>query len=117
MPLLADGDAFKLALANHHHVVIPGGDAGAEALAVCPLKILFGGYQDFGGGVEPINIRPPLLRQVVGDHKQGLFAQAQALHFHGGGRHRPRLACAHHVGQERISTVQDAGYTVYLVGV
>ena len=52
LPFLAYRQLFKLAVADDHRVVFPGGDAAENPLAVLPLKIPPGGYQDVGCGVK-----------------------------------------------------------------
>lgn len=87
LPLSGNGDALKLAVADDNGVIVAGGNAGAELLAVACLKVLFGGHKDIGGGVEPQKLRGPLLRQVVRHGKEGFLAQAEALSLHGCGDH------------------------------
>ena len=41
LPLFGDGDALKLAVADDNGVVVPGGNPGAELLAVGRLEVLF----------------------------------------------------------------------------
>ena len=52
LPFLGHGDLFKLAVADDDGIVVAGGDPGAEPFSVFGLKILFGGNQNIGGGVE-----------------------------------------------------------------
>ena len=51
LTLLADGDLLKLRVAENNGVIVAGGDAGAELLAVFGFKVLFGGDQQVGRGV------------------------------------------------------------------
>ena len=52
LPLLRNRDALKLAVADDDRVIIAGGNACAEFLPVCPLKILLGGNQDIGRRIQ-----------------------------------------------------------------
>ena len=115
LPLSGHGDALKLAVTDDNGVIVAGGDAGAELLAVTGFKILFGGYKDIGGGVEPQELRGPLFRQVVWHRKEGFLAQAEALALHGGGDHLKCLARAHLMGKERVAAVEVVGDGVELM--
>ena len=53
LAFLADGDTLKLAVPHDDGVVVAGGDAGAEFLAVVGLEVLFGGDKNVGRGVQP----------------------------------------------------------------
>ena len=109
LPFSGNGDALKLAVADDNGVIVAGGNAGAELLAVACLKVLFGSHKDIGGGVEPQELRRPLLRQVVRHRKEGFLAQAEALSLHGGGDHLKGLARAHLMGKERVAAVEVVG--------
>ena len=87
LPLHGDGYLLKLRVADDNGVVFAGGDAGAELLAVLRLEVLFRSHEDVGGGVQPQELARPLLRQVVGNDKEGFVAQPQPLGFHGSGYH------------------------------
>ena len=115
LPLSGYGDALKLAVADDNGVIVAGGNAGAELLAVACLKVLFGGDKDIGGGIEPQELRGPLLRQVVRHGKEGFLAQAEALALHGGGDHLKGLARAHLMGKERIAAVEVVGDGIELM--
>ena len=52
LPLDADRYFLELTVADDDRVIITGGDAPAEALAVLCLKVLFRGHQHIGGRVE-----------------------------------------------------------------
>ena len=52
LTLLRNRDALKLAVADDDRVIIAGGNACAEFLPVCPLKILLGGNQNIGRGIQ-----------------------------------------------------------------
>ena len=52
LAFLADGDFFKLGVTHDNGVVVAGGDAGAELLAVVLLEVLFGCNKNVGGRVQ-----------------------------------------------------------------
>ena len=103
---LRHGDFFKLTVADNDRVIVAGGDPGAEATAVVLLKILLGRHQNFGRGIQPQEFRGPLFCQVIGHHEHGLAAQAQALAFHSRSNHFIGLACAYHMGKQRIPAIK-----------
>ena len=115
LALLADGDLLKLRVAENNGVIVAGGDAGTELLAVFGFKVLFGGDQQVGRGIEAQELRGPLLGQVVGHGEQGLAAKAQPFGFHAGGHHLERLPCPHLVGQQAVAAVEDVGDGVPLM--
>ena len=115
LPLLGHGDFLKLAVAHDDRVIIAGGNAGAEFLAILGFKVLFGGNEDVGRGIEAQKLRSPLLRQMIGHGEQRFLAKSQSLAFHDGGHHFKRLPSPHFVGQQRISAVQNMGDGVPLV--
>ena len=49
LPFSGNGDALKLAVTDDNGVIVAGGNAGAELLAVACLKVLFGSHKDIGG--------------------------------------------------------------------
>ena len=53
---------------NYYCVVVAGGDPAAKLFPVRRFKILFGGHQHIGSGIEPQKIRAPLFGQVVWNH-------------------------------------------------
>ena len=53
LPLRADGDTLKLAVADDNGVIVAGGDTGAEFLAVVGFKVLLGSDKDVGRRIEP----------------------------------------------------------------
>ena len=55
LPLGGQGNPFKLAVADYDNIVIAGGDASAEAFAVCALKVASLGHQNIGVGIEPVS--------------------------------------------------------------
>ena len=69
-------------MADDNGVIVAGGDAGAELLAVSRLEVLFGNGEDIGRGVQTQELRRPLLDQVIGHHKHGLVAKTEALALH-----------------------------------
>ena len=69
LAFLADGDFLELGVAYDDGIVVAGGDAGAELLAVMLLEVLFGCHQDVGGRVQPQELRSPLFGQVVWHHE------------------------------------------------
>ena len=99
LALMADGDFFKLRVANDDGIVVAGGDLGAELLPVVGLKVFLGRHQDFCRGIEPQKLRRPLLSQMIGNNEQGLLAQPQALGLHRSGNHLKSFARAHFVCQ------------------
>ena len=115
LALHAHGNLLKLAMADNNGVIVAGGDAPTEFLAVFGFKILAGGNEDICRRIELQKLSGPLLCQVVGHHKEGLLAQAQPLALHGSGYHFEGLACAHHMGKQSISTIQNVGDGVDLV--
>ena len=115
LTLSADGDFLKLAVSHDDGVIIAGGNAGAELLAVVGLKVLFGGDKNVGGRIEPQKLRRPLFGQMVRHHKEGFLTQAQALTLHGGSHHFKGFASAYLVCQQRIAAVQHMSDSVFLV--
>ena len=102
-------------VSDNDGIIVAGGDAGAELLAVVLLEVLFGCHQDIGRRVQPQELRSPLFGQVVRDHEKGFLAQPQALGLHRGGHHLKGLARAHLMGQQRIAAVQHMGDGVFLM--
>ena len=84
LPLKGKRYLLELRVPNDDRVVISGGDAGAEFLAVGLLEVLFGRYQQLCAGVEVQEFLCPLEGQVVGHHKKGFLAQPQPLWPTGG---------------------------------
>ena len=52
LAFLADGDFLELGVTHDDGVIVAGGDAGAELLAVVFLKVLFGRNKNVGGRVQ-----------------------------------------------------------------
>ena len=90
LALYAHGDLLKLAMADDDGIVVAGGDASTEFLAVLGLKILTGSDKDVRCRIKLQKLSGPLLCQMVGHHKERLLAQAQPLALHGGGNHLER---------------------------
>ena len=115
LALYAHRDLLELRMPDDDGVVVAGGDAPTEFLAVFGFKILAGGDKDVRCRIELQKLSGPLLCQVVGHHKERFLTQAQPLALHGGGYHFEGLARAHHMGKQGISTVQNVGDGVDLV--
>ena len=112
----ADGDFLKLAVADDDRVVVAGGDAGAEFLAVFGFKVLLAGHQQIGRGVQRQELAGPLVDDVVGNHEQRFLGQPQPPQLHGGSGHFKSFARAHTMSQQRVAAVQNVGNGVFLVG-
>ena len=52
LPLLRNRNTLKLAVADDDRVIIAGGNSRAEFLSVCPFKVLLGGNQNIGRGIQ-----------------------------------------------------------------
>ncbi len=114
LPLLADGDTFKLAVPNDDGIIIAGGNSGTELLSVMGFKVLFGSDKDIGRGLQPQERRRPLLGQVVRNHEHGLLAKSQPLALLGSGVHLEGLACPHFVCKQCVSTTKHMGNGAFL---
>ena len=101
----ADGDFLKLAVADDDRVVVAGGDAGAEFLAVFGFKVLLAGHQQIGRGVQRQKLAGPLVDDVVGNHEQRFLGQPQPPQLHGGSGHFKGFARAHTMSQQRVAAV------------
>ena len=99
LPLFGDRDTLKLTVADDNSVIVAGGNTGAELLAVSRLEVLFGNGEDIGRGVQTQELRRPLFDQVIGHHKHGLVAKAEALALHRRRDHLKGLARADFVCQ------------------
>jgi len=64
---------------DNNGIVVAGGDPTTEFLAVFGFKILTGSDKDVRCRIKLQKLSGPLLRQVVGHHKEGLLTQAQPL--------------------------------------
>ena len=115
LPLKGQRDALKLAMPDDDGIVVPGGDAGTEFFAVGSLKVLAPCYQQLGIGVEVQELACPLLRQVIGHHKQRFLAQPQPFCFHSGCRHFVGFARANFVCKQRITAIKHMSDGVALV--
>ena len=106
---------LKLRMTDHDGIVITGCDTGAELLSIAGFKILFRCHQHIGIGIEPQEICAPLFCEVVRYHIEVFLRQAQPAAFHAGSNHLEGLACAHAMRQQRIVTVQNVRYRIFLV--
>ena len=100
---------------DDHGVIFAGRNAGTEFLPVGRLEIFLCRDKDVCTGIEPEEVAPPLLNQVVGDDIQALLGQSQAPAFHARGDHLEGLPGADAVCQERIAAIEDMSYSVFLV--
>ena len=105
LPLYGHRNFLQLGVADDDSVVIAGGNAATESLAVFRLKVLLGGYQDVGRGIKLEILGGPLFGQVVGNGDEGFAAQPQPLALLGSGDNFKSFPCPHNVCQQRISTV------------
>ena len=115
LPLFGDRDTLKLRVADDNSVIVAGGDTGAELLAVSRLEVLFGNGEDIGRGVQTQKLRRPLFNQVIGHHKHGLVAKAEAFALHRRRDHLESLARADLVRKKRIPTIQNVSNSVQLM--
>ena len=77
LALYAHRDLLELRMPDDDGVVVAGGDAPTEFLAVFGFKILAGGDKDVRCRIELQKLSGPLLCQVVGHHKERFLTQAQ----------------------------------------
>ena len=115
LPLFGDRDTLKLTVADDNSIIVAGGDAGAELLAVSRLEVLFGNGEDIGRGVQTQKLRRPLFNQVIGHHKHGLVAKAEAFALHRRRDHFEGLACTDFVGKERVAAIQNVRNSIQLM--
>ena len=115
LPLFGDRDTLKLTVADDNSVIVAGGNTGAELLAVSRLEVLFGNGEDIGRGVQTQKLRRPLFNQVIGHHKHGLVAKAEAFALHRRCDHLESLARADLVRKKRIPTIQNVSNSVQLM--
>ena len=115
MPLLGHGDLFKLAVADDDGIVVTGSDSGTKPFPVFGFKILFGGNQNIGGGVQLQVFCGPLLGQVIGHHKQALLTQPQPLALLGCCHHFKGFAGTNYMGKQCIPTVKNMGNGIHLM--
>ena len=64
---------------DNNGIIVAGGDPATEFLAVLGLKILAGSDKHVRCRIELQKLSGPLLRQMVGHHKEGFLSQAQPL--------------------------------------
>ena len=79
LALYAHGDLLELRMPDNNGIIVAGGDPATEFLAVLGLKILAGSDKDVRCRIELQKLSGPLLRQMVGHHKEGFLTQAQPL--------------------------------------
>ena len=109
------GDLFKLAVPNDDRIVVAGGNAPAELLAVLGLEVLLGGDKNVGGGIELEVFARPLLRQVIGDHNQAFLTQAQPLALLGRRYHLEGLPSPNYMRKQGVAAVEDMGNGIDLM--
>ena len=109
------GDLFKLAVPNDDRIVVAGGNAPAELLAVLGLKVLLGGDKNIGGGIELEVFARPLLRQMIGDHKQAFLTQAQPFALLGRRYHLEGLPSPNYMRKQGVAAVEDMGNGIDLM--
>ena len=100
---------------DDHGIVVTRGDPSAEFLAIPGFKVFPGRYKDVCRGIKLEPFCRPLLRDMIGNHDQGLGAKSQSFHLHGGGDHFEGLAGTYLVSQQRIAAVEDMGNGIDLV--
>ena len=115
LALQGHGDLFKLAVTNDDRIVVAGGNAPAELLSILGLEVLLGGDKNVGRGVELEVFARPLLRQMIGDHKQAFLAQAQPFALLRSRYHLERLPGPHYMGKQGVTAVEDMGNGIDLM--
>jgi len=115
LPLKGQRNALKLAVPDDDGIVVAGGDAGTEFLAVGSLKVLAPCHQQLGIGVEVQKLACPLLCQMVWYYEKAFLTQTKAFCFHGGRSHFVGLACPNFVCKQRITAIKHMGDGVALV--
>ena len=96
-------------------IPIAGRDAGEQLLAVFLFKVLLGGGQNVGAGVELHEVFRPLPDQMVRHDQHGLLGEPHPAHFHDAGDHRERLASADDVIQQGRARLDHAPHGIGLV--
>ena len=79
------------------------------------FKVFFGCYQNVCGGIEPQELRRPLLGQVIWNDKERFLTQTQPFCLHCSSYHLKGFACAYFVCQQRIAAVQHMGNGAFLM--
>ena len=79
LALYAHRDLLELRMPDNNGVIVAGGDPTTEFLAVFGFKIFAGGNEDICRRIELQKLSGPLLRQMVGHHKERFLTQAQPL--------------------------------------
>ena len=105
LPLYGHRNFLQLGMTDDDSVVIAGGNAATESLAVFRFKVLFCGYQDVCRGIKLEILGGPLFGQVVGNSYEGFAAQPQPLALLGSGHNFKGFPRPHNVCQQRIATV------------
>ena len=102
-------------MADDDRIVVTRGNSRAELLAVLCFKVLLGCDEDIGRGIQLEVLARPLLDEVVRDDKHTLIAESEAFALLCRRTHGKGLACAYHVGKERVAAVHDSCHGVALV--
>ena len=113
--LVGDRQELERTVRDDDGVIIAGRDARHGPLAVAGGEMVLAGDEELGLRIKLQERRAPLLDQMIGHDEHRLFREAQAAHFHRGGRHRPGLARADDMRQQRAAALQDAPDRVFLV--
>ena len=79
LALHTHGDFLELRMTDNNGIVVAGGDAPTEFLAVFGFKILAGSNEDICRRIKLQKLGGPLLGQMVGNNEQRFLAQAQPL--------------------------------------
>ena len=115
LPLHAHGYAFKLAVTDHHRVVIACGDTGAKSLAVAGFKVLFACHEYVCRWVKLQKLGSDLPREMARHGDERFLTHTELLCLHSNSRHRVGLACAHAMRQKRVAAVERPRYRVHLM--
>ena len=115
LPFSRQRDFFKLAVSDNDAIVVPGGNPRAKAFPVLLFKVLFGRHEDIGRRVQLQKIRSKITDDVVGNHKQCLAGQPQALGFHCGGDHGVGFPSPHHMAEQGIAAVNCPRHRIALM--
>ena len=115
LPFNRHGNLLKLAVTNDDRIVVAGGNAPTELLAILGLEVLLGGDKNVGGWIKLEVFACPLLRQMIGNHKQAFLTQAQPLALLRCRNHFKRLPSPYNVRQQCVAAVKDMSDGVDLV--
>ena len=102
-------------MADDDSVIIPGGDSGAELLAVLLFKVFLCRHQDIGGGVQLQEIRSEIPDDVIRHHEQGFVGQTKPLCLHCGGDHLVSLASPYYMAEQGVAAINCSGYCIALM--